>query len=65
MALGRVVPWCDWEEWEGVRIGIFSEDPRLRRTALDRVIRSSMTSEMIMVLYTIHALSGMEFPLIS
>jgi hypothetical protein len=37
MALGRVVPWADWEEWEEVRTGIFSEDLTLRRAAVDRV----------------------------
>lgn len=31
------MPWADWEEWEGVRTGIFSEDLTLRRAAVDRV----------------------------
>lgn len=37
MALGRVVPWGSWEEWEQVRVGLLSADPSFRRAALDRV----------------------------
>ena len=37
MALGRVVPWSSWEEWEQVRVCLVSADPSFRRAALDRV----------------------------
>lgn len=49
MALGRVVPWGNWEEWEQVRVGLFSADPSFRRAALNRVNINSNVLSLSMV----------------
>jgi ribosomal biogenesis protein LAS1 len=33
----RIVPWRDWQEWQDVGQGLFSEDEAHMRTALSRV----------------------------
>ena len=39
MAIGRVVPWSNWEQWSAVYRGLFADDAAQQSVALQQVGR--------------------------
>ena len=39
MAIGRVVPWANWEQWSAVYRGLFADDAAQKSVALEQVCR--------------------------
>lgn len=37
MAIGRVVPWSSWGEWDAVYRGLFADDALHRQAAVQQV----------------------------